>query len=357
MGSFGNNLKTSVYGESHGAGVGVLIDGMPAGLAVDEALIADALKKRVSYCAAISTTRRETDFVIQSGVYNGFTTGTSLCIFLPNIDVDDRPYKGVARPGHADYTEFVRSDGYCDLRGGGYHSGRLTAALVAAGAIVLPALKLQNIKIASHIATLGGIEDAEMTADSTLCDDFPTVSRECGVKMRAYIADVKSKGDSCGGVCQTKIFGLPAGLGGGYFDSADGLISFGLMSLPAVKSVSFGNDIASLLGSAANDKLYAKNNKVYTKTNNCGGIVGGITNGSDVVVNVSIKPVASIAKPMDTVTLPDLEPISVVTDGRHDPCAAHRIIPALDAVCALAVADLMIGRYGRDCLAAKVKRL
>lgn len=352
MSIFGRNVITTVYGESHGAGVGVLINGLPAGMPIDTSRISDALSRRVSFAQPLATQRRETDFVIQSGVYRGVTTGTPLCIFLPNKDVDSTSYRPLARPSHADYTEFVRSHGNCDLRGGGYHSGRLTAPLAAAGAVVMPSLERRGIVIASRVYEIGGMRDTGTLSPSDAVllrsREIPMLSAETADNVKKYITDLRAEGNSCGGVSETVIFGLPAGLGGAFADAVDSSLSAEIFALPSVKGVAFGDgfDLAASKGTLSNDELYSDNGRIYTKTNRCGGIVGGITNGMPVVVKAAFKPVPSISQPQHTVSLPELENTEITVSGRHDPCTVYRALPALDALCALKVVDLLITRFG-----------
>lgn len=351
MSIFGKNIQTSVFGESHGAGVGALVKGVMPGIKVDTDTIRDALCRRVSF-GELSTARHETDFVIQSGVYNGYTTGDPLCVFLPNRDVDSTPYSSVARPGHADHTQYVRSNGFCDLRGGGYHSGRLTSPLVALGAIFIPQLKKHGITIASHIFETGGIFDSALVdADDAEClknADFPMLSAEAANKVKQYIRDIKSSGDSCGGVSETVIFGLPAGLGGGFGEAVDSAFAAEIFAVPSVKGVAFGDGfaISEMRGSTANDALEICDGKAVYKTNHAGGIVGGITNGMPVVIKTAFKPVPSISLPQQTIRLPDMSDTSIATGGRHDPCTVYRALPAIDALCALKICDLIISRFG-----------
>ncbi len=351
MSIFGKNIQTSVFGESHGTGVGAVVKGVMPGIKVDICAIRNALCRRVSF-GELSTPRRETDFVIQSGVYDGYTTGDPLCVFLPNRDIDSSAYSYVARPGHADYTQYVRSNGFCDMRGGGYHSGRLTSPLVALGAIFIPELKKHGITIASHVFDIGGIFDCALVnvddAEKLKNADFPMLSVTAANKVKQYIRDIKSLGDSCGGVSETVIFGLPAGLGGGFADAVDAALAAEIFTVPSVKGVAFGDgfELAEMRGSTANDKLCAKNKDVTHDSNHMGGIVGGITNGMPLVIKTAFKPVPSIALPQQTVDLSDMSQKTFAMGGRHDPCTVYRALPAIDTLCALKICDMLISRFG-----------
>lgn len=357
MSIFGRNIKTTVFGESHGRGVGVTVTGLAPGIKVDDDNIAFVLRRRLSY--AHSTPRHETAFEILSGVYNGFTTGAPLTVFLPNKDSRSSDYEtSVARPGHADYTEYVRSNGFCDLRGGGYHSGRLTAPIAAVGAVVIPELARHGICVASHVYEIGGIKDtaftdlksAELISDS----DFPMIDTAAKQAALQYLSEIKDKGDSCGGIAETVIFGLPAGLGGGFGDAVDSQFSAEIFAIPSVKGVIIGDGEAAArgMGSEMNDQIRASNGAVYCTSNHSGGIVGGITNGMPVVIRTYFKPVPSIALMQKTVSLADMQNTDIEIVGRHDVCTVCRAMPAIDALCALKICDLLTQRYGTQYFAS-----
>lgn len=357
MSIFGRNIKTTVFGESHGRGVGATITGLAPGIKVDDDNIAFVLRRRLSY--AQSTARHETAFEILSGVYNGFTTGTPLTVFLPNTDTRSSDYDtSVARPGHADHTEFVRSNGFCDLRGGGYHSGRLTAPIAALGAIVIPELARHGIYVASHVYELGGIRDSLLTdkksAFAMANSDFPMIDSDAKRAALQYLAEIKDKGDSCGGIAETVIFGLPAGLGGAFGDAVDSGLSAEIFSIPSVKGVIIGDgeEAARGKGSEMNDALRASNGSVYCTSNHSGGIVGGITNGMPVVIRTYFKPVPSIALLQKTVSLTDMQNTDIEIVGRHDVCTVCRALPAIDALCALKICDLITQKYGTEYFAS-----
>ena len=358
--TFGNALSVTIFGESHGAAIGAVIDGLAPGLAVDEGFIRHQLSLRRP-AGRISTARREADeFQILSGVYEGRTTGSPLCIVIPNADTKSGDYQTeIARPGHADYTAECKYHGYQDARGGGHFSGRVTAALVAAGAILIPALKGKGITIGTHVARCAGVNDAPFAFDESelkaqLLDlneiPFAVLDASAGEQMRAAIDAARTEGDSVGGVLETAIVGLPAGIGEPWFDSIEGLLSHALFSIPAVKGVEFGDGfaLADQKGSEANDAFVVEDGLVSTKTNHNGGINGGIANGMPVVFRCAIKPTPTIAKLQETIDVKKKTNVEYGGRGRHDPCIVHRARVVVDSVAALVVADLLTQRYGTE---------
>ncbi len=354
--TFGNNISVTIFGESHSKGIGVVIDGLPAGIAVDEEFIRHMLGRRRP-SGAISTARREADeYVIQSGVFVGFTTGTPICITIPNNDTKSKDYdafRGKARPGHADYTAHIKYGGFEDYRGGGHFSGRITAALVAAGSILIPALESKGIYIGTHIASLAGIKDAELENSVDAIENlhkaaFPVVDTEKGILMQEAILAASKECDSVGGILETVIVGLPTGLGEPFFDSVESQLAHMLFSVPAVKGVEFGAGfgVADMKGSENNDEIRIKDGKVITLTNNAGGINGGITNGMPITFKCAVKPTPSIAKPQNTVDFISNENTEIAITGRHDPCILHRVAPVLEAAAAIVIFDILCGENG-----------
>ena len=352
--TFGNNISVTLFGESHSKGIGVVIDGLPSGMPVDEEFIGKMLMRRRP-SGAISTARREADeYVIQSGVFGGFTTGTPICITIPNNDTKAKDYDafhGKARPGHADYTAHIRYGGFEDYRGGGHFSGRITAALVAAGAILISALEEKGIYIGTHIAELSGIEDAALENSADAIEQlhkaaFPVVDTEKGIMMQEAILVAGREGDSVGGILETVIVGLPAGLGEPFFDSVESQLAHMAFSIPAVKGVEFGAGfgVADMKGSENNDQMRIENGKVVTLTNNAGGINGGITNGMPVTFRCALKPTPSIAKPQSTIDFINNENTQIVVGGRHDPCVLHRAAPVMEAAAAIVIFDILCGK-------------
>lgn len=358
--TFGTQLTVTLYGESHGKSIGVVLDGLAPGIRVEEDAIRAQLSRRRPQ-GKISTARQEQDeFTIESGVFEGYTTGTPLCIRIPNTAQHSKDYsltRSKARPGHADYTAYCKYHGFEDYRGGGHFSGRVTAGLVAAGGILLPALEQKGIQITTHIARLAGIDDRgfeDATADHKALSGktFPVLSEEAGKKMQDAIESAAAEGDSVGGILETVITGLPAGLGEPWFDTVEGLLSHGLFSIPAVKGVSFGDGfaLADQKGSEANDPFRYEAGTVVTSKNANGGINGGITNAMPIVIRTVIKPTPSIFKTQETVDFMSGENTALQLTGRHDPCIVHRAASVVDSICALVVADLLTGRFGTDYL-------
>lgn len=358
--TFGNNFSVTIFGESHGSSIGAVIDGLAPGIPVDEDFIAEVLSRRRP-SGAISTARQEPDpFVIESGVFDGHTTGTPICIRIPNSDTRSKDYSAtrwLARPSHADYTANQKYHGYEDYRGGGHFSGRITAALVAAGGIVIPALAKKGIHIGTHIRRCGGIADREFTdmdADIAALNkmDFAVLDEAAAQQMQARILEVKSQGDSVGGVLETAVIGLPAGLGEPWYDTAEGMLAHALFSIPGIKGVEFGAGfgISEMTGSQANDPFRADNGGVYTASNNSGGINGGITNGMPVVFRCAVRPTPTLSQAQDTIDMQTGENAVLASKGRHDPCIVHRARIVADCVTALTLCDLLTGRFGADWL-------
>ncbi len=358
--TFGNHLSVTLFGESHGVAIGAVLDGLAPGIPVDETVIRRMLTLRQPH-GAISTPRIETDAVeFLSGVVNGVTTGTPLTLIIRNENTKSQDYTAtqtVMRPSHADYPARCKYHGFEDTRGGGHFSGRITAALVAAGAIVMSALEKKGIVIGTHIARCAGI--ADRTFDNLAEDihtlstaQFPVLDQTAGEDMQKAILDAKLDGDSVGGVLETAVLGLPAGVGEPWFDTFEGMLSHILFSVPAVKGVEFGDGfaLADMRGSEANDPYRFENSKVVTATNHNGGVTGGITSGMPVLFRTAVKPTPSIAKEQQTVDLSTGENTTLAVKGRHDPAVVHRARVVIDAVTALCVADMLTGRFGTDYL-------
>lgn len=358
--TFGNNLTVTLFGESHGPCVGAVIDGITPGLTVDGQFIKDMLSRRRPH-GQISTPRQESDiFEIKSGVFEGKTTGTPICIIIPNNDTKSKDYSAtrfLARPSHADYTANCKYHGFEDYRGGGHFSGRITAALVAVGGILIPALQSKGILIGTHIKQCGSVMDREfdvLNDDITSLNtkDFAVLNEEISKEMTSLIIKARENGDSIGGVLETVVTGLPAGVGEPWFDTVEGLLSHALFSIPAVKGVEFGAGFAlgGMLGSKANDAFCMKDGKIITATNNSGGINGGITNGMPLIFRSAFRPTPTISIKQNTVDISTGENAVLEAKGRHDPCIVHRARVVVDSVTAIVLADMLIGRYGIDWL-------
>ena len=355
--TFGNVLTVTLFGESHGPAIGAVVDGLAPGLQVTDASIAAHLALRRP-AGTIATARVEPDaYQILSGVYNGKTTGTPLCLTIGNTNVRSGDYTpGLARPGHADYTGFCKYHGFEDPRGGGHFSARVTAALVAVGAIVLDALAAKHITVGTHIAACGSLHDRTFSSDPAGEIDrvktmpFPLLDESLDAPMRAQIEAAKAQGDSVGGVLETAVCGMPAGVGEPWFDSVESLLSHALFSIPAVKGVEFGDGfgLAGQQGSQANDAMRLQNGKVVTVTNHNGGINGGITNGMPLVFRCAFKPTPSIAKLQQTVDYATMTETEIAVQGRHDPAVFHRAPAIVNALTALTLYDALAMRFGTD---------
>ena len=363
--TYGQSVSVTIFGESHGPEIGAVIDGIAPGIKVNVEYIKDCLELRRPF-GKISTSRCEADeFRIVSGVFNGYTTGTPVTILIPNTDTRSKDYSSLLdmpRPSHADYTAACKYHGYQDYRGGGHFSGRITAALVAAGALIRAAL-LENkgIKIATHISKLHGISDRAISSaddiDTLQTKKLAVLDEAAEKKMIECIEAAAKDGDSVGGVLETVITGMPAGVGEPFFDSMESALSHILFSIPGIKGVEFGAGfgIADMLGSEANDQFKVVNDKVSTTTNNNGGINGGITNGMPILFRCAVRPTPSIYKEQSTVRLSEMKEEKLTIEGRHDPAIIHRVRAVVDAAAAIAVADMLAVKYGCDYLALEVK--
>ena len=356
--TFGNSISITIFGESHGDEIGATLDGLAPGIPVDEDAVKHALSLRRP-SGAVSTARSEADeFRFISGVFEGKTTGAPITILIKNTVQRSSDYESApraARPGHADYTAFSKYHGFEDFRGGGHFSGRLTAPIVALGAVVRAALKEKGILIGTHALKIAGVldrpfEDAQADALTLENMTFPVLSEKSAEKMKSAIQAAQSEGDSVGGVLESVVLGVPAGVGEPFFDSVESTLSHMLFSIPAVKGVEFGSgfSLADMRGSEANDPFYSEKGTVKTATNHNGGILGGITSGMPIVFRTAIKPTPSIYKEQKTVLLGTGENTVLTIRGRHDPCIVHRARAVVDACTAIALADLLALRFGTD---------
>lgn len=354
--SFGTKLNVSVFGESHGKAIGVTVDGFPAGEEIDREELSAFLKRRAPGRSSLSTQRREADEpIFLSGVENGKTCGFPFTAIIENTDTrssDYSPFARTPRPGHADYTAFLRYGGQADMRGGGHFSGRLTAPLCIAGGIAKQILSRRGIEVGAHLLSVGTIKDAAystvgLTKEELLspaAKELPVLDEAAGAKMAAEIEAVKRELDSVGGVVECAAIGLPAGLGDPMFDGLENQLARALFGIPAVKGVEFGAGFAaaSMKGSENNDPYTVNDGKVVTETNNHGGALGGITTGMPVLLRIAMKPTPSIAARQRTVNLETLEPAELEIKGRHDPCIALRAVPCAEAVTALVLLDMLL---------------
>lgn len=363
--TFGQNVTITLFGESHGAAVGAVLDGIAAGLPADENFIAQRLTLRRPQLASDTARKEKDDFRILSGVKDGFTTGAPLTVIVPNEDIRSGDYeqiRNLPRPSHADYAARIKYGGYEDYRGGGHFSGRVTAALVAAGAILLQALENKGVIIGSHILSCGNVSDERYSLDptseikNTKGKPFPVLNDNKQEEMLAEIAAAAKNNDSIGGTVETAICGLPAGLGEPWFDSIESMLSHAVFSIGGVKGIEFGAgfSLPRMRGSEANDEFnVGENKKILTRTNNSGGINGGISNGMPIVFTCAVKPTASVAKPQHTVNLCTEENAELALKGRHDPAIVRRICPVIESAAAIVLCDFISARYGTNALADK----
>lgn len=341
-------LRLSVFGQSHAEAVGMTLEGLPAGVPVDLDALQSFLNRRAPGRNDWSTSRREEDCPeFLCGLKDGKTCGAPLTAIIRNRNtrsVDYEQLRCLPRPGHADYTAQLRYGGFQDVAGGGHFSGRLTAPLCIAGGILLQLLDAKGIRVEARIRAIAGIEDDSPFTESVAEKAFPTVSDEAGEQMKAAIQAARAEGDSVGGIVECVIRGVPGGLGSPMFDGVENRIAQLAFAIPAVKGVEFGSGFqaAEMRGSENNDPYTVEDGCVVTCTNHAGGILGGITTGMPVVFRVAVKPTPSIASPQQTVNLDTMQPETLRIGGRHDPCIVPRAVPVVEAVAAIAVADLIL---------------
>ena len=354
-GVWGNKIKVSIFGESHGVAIGINIDGLPSGFEIDMDKVNKEMARRAPGKNSISTARKEADAPeILSGVFEGKTTGAPLCGIIRNADTRSKDYdktKDLMRPGHSDYTGHVRYNGFNDYRGGGHFSGRITAPLVFAGAICKQILESKGIFIGAHINSVGNINDDKFNEINiekeellALRDkEMPLINDSLEEEIRNSILNAKRSGDSLGGTIECGVIGINAGVGNPFFDSVESTLAHLVFSVPAVKGIEFGKgfEMCTMHGSECNDEYYYEDEVVKTKTNNNGGILGGITNGMPLTFKVAIKPTASILKKQNTINIKTKENEELQIHGRHDPCIVQRAVPVIEAVTAIGLLDLI----------------
>ena len=357
---FGKLLRVSVFGQSHGKAIGVNIDGLPAGEAIDLEELNAFLDRRKPGKSLLSTTRKEADApIFLSGLENGVTCGFPLCAIIENSDQHSKDYSELMdkpRPSHADYTARVKWGGHADMRGGGHFSGRLTAPLCVAGGIAKQILARRGVYVGAHLAAVGTEEDAAFPLhptkelfDAVAAKPFPVLDDGAGERMQALILEARQNLDSVGGIVECAAVGLPAGLGDPMFDGIENRLAAALFGIPAVKGLEFGLGFGSsrLHGSENNDPFTVEDGRIVTETNRAGGILGGITTGMPVTLRAAIKPTSSISRPQRTVSLSAGAPAELAVHGRHDPCIAHRAVPVVEAVTATVLLDILLeGNHG-----------
>lgn len=366
--NFGTNISMTIFGESHGPCIGITLDGLPAGFKIDLERIKKDMEKRKAK-GSISTQRHEDDEVeIVSGFFNGYTTGTALTILIQNKNTQSKDYSDIQyrlRPGHADFSAYEKYHGFQDYRGGGHFSGRLTAPIVAAGSICRQILETKNILIGSHIEQLYALHDAPFSNNidelkkqiQTLNKkEFATLDEQVAQNMEQAILEAKNEQDSIGGILESAIINLPAGIGEPFFDSIESILAHLLFSIPAVKGVSFGAgfQMAAKKGSEAND-AFIMNDTIQTKTNNNGGINGGISNGMPIIIHTCIKPTPSIYKAQETVDYKTKESQTLNIKGRHDPCILHRARIVVDSMIAFGILDLLMSNNANNILEKEIQ--
>lgn len=350
--TYGNKIKLSIFGQSHGPAIGMTLDSVPAGLPVNFDELQDFLNRRAPGQNDYSTPRREEDRPeFLSGIVDGHTCGAPIAAIIHNTNSRSKDYselKDCPRPGHADYAAQIKYGGYQDVAGGGHFSGRLTAPLCIAGGLCKQWLAAKGIHISAHISSINGIEDEPFDLLTPqidkVCSDFPVISKASGQKMQEAIAAIKAQGDSVGGIIECAVVGLPAGLGDPMFDGMESRIAQIVYGIPAVKGVEFGAGFASAAktGSQNNDCYGICDGRIVTTTNHAGGILGGITTGMPLVFRAAIKPTPSISQPQQSVCLSAYEIKTLEIKGRHDPCIVPRAVPVIEAAAAIAVFDALL---------------
>lgn len=350
---YGDMIKLSIFGQSHGPAIGMTLDGVPAGLPVDFDKLQKFLNRRAPGQSITSTSRKEEDSPeFLSGVLDGFTCGAPIAAVIRNTNTrsgDYRDLKDCPRPGHADFSAQMKYHGFQDVAGGGHFSGRLTAPLCIAGGLCLQWLEARGIKIGAHIVSIGGIVDEPVYLDwvspqlDAIGKDFPVLNPEAGAHMRQAIIDAKAAGDSVGGLVECVITGLPAGVGEPMFGGMESKIAQIIYGIPAVKGLDFGSGFsgAYMRGSENNDAYTIEDGVVKTLTNNAGGILGGITTGMPIVFQVAIKPTPSISHPQQSISLSNQCTTTLEIKGRHDPCIVPRAVPVIEAAAAISVFDAL----------------
>ena len=358
MGSyFGNNIRISVFGQSHSEGIGIVIDGFPAGFSINREALNNFMSRRAPGRNDYSTKRKEADEpVFLSGIVDDVTCGAPICAVITNSDTRSKDYKNIMdipRPAHADYSAQCKFGGYQDVRGGGHFSGRLTAPLCIAGAICMQYLADKGIHIGAHISSISDISDVRFNPlgepvellDSIKASDFPVIDPSAKEAMCTKILEAKADADSVGGTIECIVTGLPAGIGEPMFGGLENIISSAVFAVPAIKGIEFGNGFAcaALRGSENNDPFYyTEDGSIRTATNNHGGILGGISSGMPLLFRVAVKPTPSIGKEQHSISFSEGKDSPLVIHGRHDPCILQRAVPCIEAVTAIALADLLI---------------
>ena len=355
--NFGNNIKITIFGQSHSEAIGVVIDGLPAGFKIDNEKVSAFMARRAPGNSKLSTPRKEADEVkIISGVVDNVTCGAPLCAVIENTNTRSGDYdklRFIPRPSHSDFAAMMKHNGFNDIRGGGNFSGRLTAPLCFAGAVCMQMLEEKGIRIGAHISSIGKTEDKKFDAvnvngndfDDILAKTFPVIDDNQGEIMQNEVLDAKKNGDSIGGTIECAVVGMPVGIGDPIFDGIENRIAAAVFGIPAIKGIEFGAgfESARMLGSENNDDFISENGKIKTATNNHGGILGGISSGMPIVFRCAVKPTPSIGIEQNSVNTETGEEEKLVIGGRHDPCIVPRAVPCIEAAAAVVIADFLLG--------------
>lgn len=350
----GKKIRVSIFGESHGSAIGAVVDNLPAGEHIDFDELQNFLKRRQGGNNKYSTPRKETDIPeIVSGIKDGVTTGAPLCLIIKNENTRSGDYEtDIPRPGHADFAAFAKYNGFCDLRGGGHFSGRLTAPVCAVGGILMQILKRRGIEIIAHLLSVGDVYDERI--NNLSLDEgqlgkiknggFPVLSDDAAEKMQNLIVGVKEEGNSIGGCVECGIYGVSAGIGNPVFDGIENAIASAVFGIGGVKGIEFGIgfETSKLKGSENNDEFYIDGDIVKTRTNNHGGILGGISSGMPITFNVAFKPTPSISLEQKSISFSEKKNVDLSVKGRHDPCIAVRAVPCVEAISAIAISDFLL---------------
>ena len=356
---FGTKVKLSIFGESHGLAIGAVIDGFPVGEAIDMEALRLFMERRAPGRANYQTTRRESDAPeFLSGIMDGKTTGAPVCVIIRNENTRSKDYdalRDIPRPSHADYTAHLRYNGFHDIRGGGHFSGRLTAPLCAAGGIALQILARRGITVGAHISQIADVADTAFNPATVSSDDlkklcaksFPVSDDSAGTKMMEAIASAKAENDSVGGTIECAAVGFPGGIGTPMFDGVENRLASAIFGIPAVRGIEFGAGFsaAEMHGSRHNDAYAINNGQITTKTNNHGGVIGGISTGMPIIFRAAFKPTPSIGIEQESVSLSRSEAAAMTVDGRHDPCIVPRAVPCVEAVTAIVLLDMLLNEH------------
>ncbi len=356
--NFGNNIKVTIFGQSHSEAIGVVIDGLPAGKTIDLDKIQAFMQRRAPKSTAYSTKRKESDIPrILSGLVDNVTCGAPLCAVIENTDAHSKDYsklRDIPRPAHADFPAHIKHSGFNDIRGGGHFSARLTAPICFAGAVCMGLLEELGVYIGAHIASVGNISDLTFDPVNVKKEDFkkvcqgdmPLLDSSLNEPITKLIEEVRASGDSVGGSIECCVLGMPVGVGEPLFDGLENRISSAVFAVPAVKGIEFGAgfEVCGMRGSENNDAFYTENGNIKTKTNNHGGILGGLSSGMPILFKVAMKPTPSIYRKQNSVSISKKEDTELLIEGRHDACIVPRAVPCIEAAVAIAIYDLMINK-------------